>query len=730
MVSLCLNMIVKNESKIIRRLLNSVINVIDSYCICDTGSTDNTVEIIENYFNDKKIPGKVVKEPFKNFEYNRSFALKCCDEIEADYILLLDADMIFTLDIEPEKFKSVLQTNDCFFIFQGSDTMYYKNTRVVKNRSGFSYKGVTHEYVELPPNAKQGIFSKDHVFINDIGDGGAKSDKFSRDVKLLKEGLKEHPDNERYTFYLANSLKDLASTERHSVLTISDNMINTNKELTESLKSYPQICGITKQIEILCRNVQKEINENAYKLTQESIQTYKKRIEMGGFWEEVWYSYYNIGNLYVLLMDIEKAIYYYYQGYIVHPERVENLYKIVNHYREKGDNVQAQYYYNLAKNSMIKYPSRDYLFIEKDIYDYKLDYEMSIIGFYHNPNNFDMCKLSMDIISQKNIEDHLARSVYENYKFYSESLKNYDTKILQKNDFNSALQLIGKMSNIPEGFNTSTPTFCFVSEHEICANVRFVDYYINEHGGYEQMDKITTINVAAHMKRDNETGKWHVEKEKILEYDTKYDDLYVGLEDIRIFNHDASNKLYYTCNRGIGHGNMKVEYGILNMNNMKCEKSVLLKKINQNSVEKNWVMFNNVNDTSCPYMIYNWSPLEIGKIETDKFVTTKKIKTPYLFKSLRGSTNGVEIDNELWFLCHLVSYEGRRHYYHIMVILDKNTLELKNYSYMFTFEKEKVEYCLGMTHENDNINFGISIMDKTTKTMSIKKQWFDDHLVL
>ena len=49
---------------------------------------------------------------------------------------------------------------------------------------------------------------------------------------------------------------------------------------------------------------------------------------------------------------------------------------------------------------------------------------------------------------------------------------------------------------------------------------------------------------------------------------------------------------------------------------------------------------------------------------------------------------------------------------------------------MFTFEKEKVEYCLGMTHENDNMNFGISIMDKTTKTMSIKKQWFDDHLVL
>ena len=64
-----------------------------------------------------------------------------------------------------------------------------------------------------------------------------------------------------------------------------------------------------------------------------------------------------------------------------------------------------------------------------------------------------------------------------------------------------------------------------------------------------------------------------------------------------------------------------------------------------------------------------------------------------------------------------------------MVILDKKSLELKNFSNMFTFDNNKVEYCLGMTYEDSNINFGISLMDKETKTISIKKQWFDDHLV-
>jgi glycosyltransferase involved in cell wall biosynthesis len=90
-------MIVKNESKIILRLLQSVVDLIDAYCICDTGSTDDTVNMIETFFREKNIPGKVIVEPFRDFGYNRSFALKACDDIPAEYVLLLDA--VFDLSI-------------------------------------------------------------------------------------------------------------------------------------------------------------------------------------------------------------------------------------------------------------------------------------------------------------------------------------------------------------------------------------------------------------------------------------------------------------------------------------------------------------------------------------------------------------------------------------------------------------------------------------------------------
>ena len=119
---ICLNMIVKNESKIITRLLDSVLKIIDHYVIVDTGSTDNTIEVISNYFKDKSIDGKILVKKFENFEKTRSYALeKCLCEPDSDFILLLDADMklefgeafeeIFTKSNKPLEMAVKLKSN-------------------------------------------------------------------------------------------------------------------------------------------------------------------------------------------------------------------------------------------------------------------------------------------------------------------------------------------------------------------------------------------------------------------------------------------------------------------------------------------------------------------------------------------------------------------------------------------------------------------------------------------
>ena len=197
-MTLCLNMIVKNESKIITRLLESVVPWIDCYCICDTGSTDNTMEMIQTFFEKRQIPGRICQEPFRDFGYNRSFALKECDKMGAQYALLLDADMIFWVNPATfptkEDFHRILAKYEAMCILQGSDQFHYKNLRIVKCGIGASYWGVTHEYVQLPTNVDgSSIFEKKDVFIVDVGDGGAKADKFERDIRLLKQGLLDFP---------------------------------------------------------------------------------------------------------------------------------------------------------------------------------------------------------------------------------------------------------------------------------------------------------------------------------------------------------------------------------------------------------------------------------------------------------------------------------------------------------------------------------------------------------
>jgi glycosyltransferase involved in cell wall biosynthesis len=105
--TICLNMIVKNESKNMRRLFTSLKGFIDEYVIMDTGSTDNTKEVIKEVGEEFGIPGYIGQSTFKNFGFNRTESLKLAQEkSKSDYILLLDADMIFK--IEPNFSKTTL----------------------------------------------------------------------------------------------------------------------------------------------------------------------------------------------------------------------------------------------------------------------------------------------------------------------------------------------------------------------------------------------------------------------------------------------------------------------------------------------------------------------------------------------------------------------------------------------------------------------------------------------
>ena len=192
-----------------------------------------------------------------------------------------------------------------------------------------------------------------------------------------------------------------------------------------------------------------------------------------------------------------------------------------------------------------------------------------------------------------------------------------------------------------------------------------------------------------------------------------------------------NGELFFNANRGLEYHNMVIEHGKINLGSQSTESN-LIKKIDQRTIEKNWTLF--MNQQNEMNMVYEWYPLTIGNILDDKnnssmeLNITHKLRTPQFFKWVRGSTNGINIGNEIWFMCHIVSYEDRRYYYHIFVVLDLETYELKKYSRIFTFEKEKVEYTLGFEYMEDTKRFliGYSIMDRETKYIMIPKHKIDE----
>jgi len=78
--SICLNMIVKDESHIIEETLKNILENIelDYWVISDTGSTDNTQDIIQKFFKNKNIPGELHQDEWKDFWTQSFYCIKSC----------------------------------------------------------------------------------------------------------------------------------------------------------------------------------------------------------------------------------------------------------------------------------------------------------------------------------------------------------------------------------------------------------------------------------------------------------------------------------------------------------------------------------------------------------------------------------------------------------------------------------------------------------------------------
>ena len=373
-VTLC--MIVKDESHIIKECLESMLPYIDRYDITDTGSTDGTPELIKEFMDEHGIEGEVYLSDWKGFGDGPNTKGSRTESFEnakgkADYAWVIDADDFIVGDF---KFPEVMD-KDAYSLRIGREDFVWWRNQIFYLDAGWHYVGVLHEYAacENPTPTTDRINGKYRISARTLGArnvGITTIEKYTKDAENLYDALNNEdsphydPNNSRYQFYLAQSYFDSQQWDK-------------------------------------------------------SEEAYLKRVTMGGWEEECYYSLYRVALLKAIQdkpwLEIKDA---FLDAWEYRPSRAEPLYQIARLYRQVHEKPRLAYMY--AKMALeIPYPQHDILFISDEVYNYQLLDEISATAFYTGKPHVGYAASKRLLDENLPPEEHRER-ITNNFKQYEQ----------------------------------------------------------------------------------------------------------------------------------------------------------------------------------------------------------------------------------------------------------------------------------------------------------------------
>ena len=150
----------KNEELHIERCINSIQGLVSNIYIIDSGSTDNTRRICENY------QVKFIVNPFYNYSSQFNYGLKIMIENNCDWVLSIDADEFFTPILIEEIYKAFQKDIDKFsgltfirkVIFHGKILNFggvsSRQLRIFRAKDGYCEKHFMDEHIKVKGKIK------------------------------------------------------------------------------------------------------------------------------------------------------------------------------------------------------------------------------------------------------------------------------------------------------------------------------------------------------------------------------------------------------------------------------------------------------------------------------------------------------------------------------------------------------------------------------------------------
>ena len=372
--TICLNMIVKNESHIIVKTLENLCSYIefDAYFISDTGSTDNTMDLIRGFFKERGVPGHIEQVEWRDFGFNRTLSLQMAFN-KTDYLFIFDADDSIHGDFRMPRDL----THDAYQLKLGQSFVYLR-TLIVNNRKRWRFVGVLHEYIACVDKEESSTAIQGDYYV-ESGRGGSRNkdpNKYINDAAVLERGFHEEMGNganggggdralaERYSFYCAQSWMDAGP---------------------------------------------------AY--IDKAIEWYLRVLGQNNWAQEKYYSALCLGDLYNKKGDKYNSVKYYCKTIEYDEERIEGVASVMEILRADGNHVMVNALYHKYKNYN-KFPQNK-LFLTTDKYHDVIEYNNSISAFYISDkrSGYECCKT---ILRHNIMAYHFLTSTYNNLRFYQQ----------------------------------------------------------------------------------------------------------------------------------------------------------------------------------------------------------------------------------------------------------------------------------------------------------------------
>lgn len=348
-VKLILTQIMKDESHVAERMLDSIKNIVDGICIIDTGSTDNSIELVKSWGEKNGVETHVFERPFDDFEKSRNFSIQKAKDTflskndnHTYYGFWIDFDEQMVLH---ENFNKSKIDKDLYMFNTFIGQMKYTRNELYRLDKPFRFYGPVHEFIVCDDqNITSGLMEGLHINVSMDGNSWQSSipAKYLSHSHKLESYIAENRQDPRWIFYTAQSYHDSAS--------MPDNQEENKERLRRSLKYY------------------KERTERA-----------------DGYAEEIYYAHYRMGSIMKTLeepwsLTMQQCL----KAYAVDPLRGESIKIIIDYYLQMGEWNLAYLYTKFGYENFHNknpYPTR-LLFVEEALYTWKFAEAHAASCFY------------------------------------------------------------------------------------------------------------------------------------------------------------------------------------------------------------------------------------------------------------------------------------------------------------------------------------------------------------